>query len=377
MKGKRILFIQTQAENAGAQEVSRLLGEHLTSRGHEVRHVFFYKKSDDFAAPPNTFIVCETRPSKKEVFNFLTALYKCIKEFRPDCVFCFQHFGNVLGAPVARLAGSPVIVANQVTAPSLINPVLTFLDKVFGTIGLYDGITVNSKYLLEAYRQRPRRYVEKLTLIPQGFENKASGADKETARDELGLPQGVPILGCSARLNPAKQLDKVFPVLVRNPGWHFAIAGQGPDYDRLAALAEQLGVGSQVHFLGEFSPDRIGIFLSSLDVFVFPSAAESFGLAAIEAAQASVPVVANGLPVLKEVLQAKGAPCALFVDVEDADGFSEAIETVLTDHDLANSLRQRSGDLKERYSLDAMVDAYEALAFDKDIDFPAAEALAS
>ena len=38
---KRILFMQTQAENAGAQEISRLLGEGLSARGHEVHHVFF------------------------------------------------------------------------------------------------------------------------------------------------------------------------------------------------------------------------------------------------------------------------------------------------------------------------------------------------
>ncbi|QDG76135.1 glycosyltransferase family 4 protein [Labrenzia sp. PHM005] len=377
MKRRRIVFVQTQAENAGAQEVSRLLGEQLTNRGHEVRHVFFYRKSEDFSAPPNTFIICDKRPSKAEIFSFLTGLYKFIKEFEPDCVFCFQHFGNVLGAPVARLAGCPVIVANQVTAPSLINPVLTALDKVFGVIGLYDSITVNSNFLLDAYTQRPKRYVEKLTLIPQGFETKKSDVDKATARLELGLPEDVALLGCSARLNPAKQLDKVIAILPNKPDWHFAIAGQGPDYNRLMELAAKHGVTSQVHFLGEFSPDRIGVFLASLDVFVFPSAAESFGLAAIEAAQVGVPVVANSLPVLQEVLQANGAPCALFADVSNTAEFSSAIETVLTDQDLANSLRDRSDDLKMRYSLDAMVDAYENLAVGNDVSFSTNEALAS
>ncbi|WP_420413796.1 glycosyltransferase family 4 protein [Roseibium sp.] len=377
MKRRRIVFVQTQGENAGAQEVSRLLGEQLTNRGHEVRHVFFYRKSADFTAPPNTFIICDKRPSKAEIFSFLTGLYKCIKEFEPDCVFCFQHFGNVLGAPVARLAGCPVVVANQVTAPSLINPVLTALDKVFGVIGLYDSITVNSNFLLDAYTQRPKRYVEKLMLIPQGFETKMSDVDKATARHELGLPEGVALLGCSARLNPAKQLDKVIAILPNKPDWHFAIAGQGPDFDRLMDLAAKHGVTSQVHFLGEFSPDRIGVFLASLDVFVFPSAAESFGLAAIEAAQAGVPVVANTLPVLQEVLQASGAPCALFADVSNTAEFSNAIETVLTDQNLANSLRDRSDDLKKRYSLEAMVDAYENLAVGSDTSFSANEVLAS
>jgi glycosyltransferase involved in cell wall biosynthesis len=132
----------------------------------------------------------------------------------------------------------------------------------------------------------------------------------------------------------------------------------------------KLEITNRVHFLGEFAPSQIGEFLACLDVFTFPSAAESFGLAAIEAAQAGVPVVANDLPVLQEVLQANGNPCALFVDVMDPEAFASAIATVLNNPKVAQTLRDRSGDLKERYSLKVMVDAYEALATGKD---PAAD----
>ena len=38
---RRILLIQTQAENAGAQEISRLVGAGLTARGYEVHSLFF------------------------------------------------------------------------------------------------------------------------------------------------------------------------------------------------------------------------------------------------------------------------------------------------------------------------------------------------
>ncbi|WP_428523097.1 glycosyltransferase family 4 protein [Roseibium sp.] len=367
MSGQRILFIQTQAENAGAQEVSRLLGEHLTNRGHTVRHLFFYKKSEDFSAPSDTVIVCQTRPSKWRFFSFIGEFYKAIRDFKPDCVFCFQHFGNVIGAPVARLAGCPVVIANQVTAPSLINPLVALLDKGLGIAGIYDRVTVNSNFLLDTYGRYPKRYVSRLGLIPQGFETKDYAMDKASARKKLGLPQGVPLLGVSARLNPAKQIDKVFTLLADQPEWHFAIAGQGPDFERLQNEAGKLEIASRVHFLGEFAPSQIGEFLASLDVFTFPSAAESFGLAAIEAAQAGVPVVANDLPVLREVLQANGKPCALFVDVMDPEAFASAIATVLKDSKVAQTFRDRSGDLKERYSLNAMVDAYEALATGKDL----------
>jgi glycosyltransferase involved in cell wall biosynthesis len=116
-----------------------------------------------------------------------------------------------------------------------------------------------------------------------------------------------------------------------------------------------------VHFIGEIPPDAIGNFLICLDVFAFPSAAETFGLAAVEAAQAGIPVVANTLPVLHEVLQVDGVPCALFVDVSDTHAFVRAVERLLLDRDFAQQLSLLGQRLSERYSLHAMVDDYRRL----------------
>ena len=40
MTPRRILLVQTQAENAGAQEITRILGQGLTERGHDVANLF-------------------------------------------------------------------------------------------------------------------------------------------------------------------------------------------------------------------------------------------------------------------------------------------------------------------------------------------------
>ena len=92
---KRILFVQTQAENAGAQEISRLLGDELVKRGHEVHHLFFYRKTDGFDGRENTTICCQERPSGPlQALKFLIKLVSNIKTVKPDVVFTFQHFGN-------------------------------------------------------------------------------------------------------------------------------------------------------------------------------------------------------------------------------------------------------------------------------------------
>src|SRR5205085_1262808 len=86
----------------------------------------------------------------------------------------------------------------------------------------------------------------------------------------------------------------------------------------------------RLHLAGELSPDAVGAFLSALDVFVFPTLAETFGLAVVEAAAAGVPVVANELPVLREVLAVDGEPCALFADANDTEAFAAAVARLLS-----------------------------------------------
>ena len=126
-------------------------------------------------------------------------------------------------------------------------------------------------------------------------------------------------------------------------------------------LPRKLGCADRVHFTGELSPKGVATFLRALDVFVFPSAGETFGLAVVEAAQAGVPVVANRLAVLQEVLSIDGQPCALFVDAADTAAFAAAVRRLFEEPALAAGLSARGCQLDRRYSLDAMVEAYVCL----------------
>jgi glycosyltransferase involved in cell wall biosynthesis len=163
------------------------------------------------------------------------------------------------------------------------------------------------------------------------------------------------------RLHHTKNLDAAIRLLGAKDDWHLAIAGQGPERKDLEESARKLGVLDRLHFVGELSPEQLATFLRTLDVFVFPSTAETFGLAAVEAAQAGVPVVANNLSVLQEVLAVDGFPCALFADSDDTEAFSAAVQRLLDDKILQADLVSRAAGLAERYSLDTMVAHYAAL----------------
>ena len=379
----RIALVQTQAENAGAQEISRLISGGLEARGHDVRQVFFFRRTASFDDAENAVFCCNERPSNPlALVRFLWRLRSELRRQRPHVVVTFQHYGNVIGAPVARWAGVRAVVANQVSAAAVVNRLVRLADGILGSAGAYDRIVVNSDETAADYADYPASYRRRLGRIDHGFQDKTTSATPDEARWALGLPRFVPLLGCAARLHPAKQLDAAIRILAINKDQHLALAGQGAERHRLEALSVELGVRDRVHFLGELAPDRVGLFLAALDCFVFPSRAETFGLAPVEAAQAGVPVVANTIPVLEDVLAVDGAHCALFVEVEDTGAFAAAVRRVFDDQNLAAALRARGRRLSERYPLDAMVDEYanliESLAEEKTcVSKSASTALAS
>ncbi|OKO85010.1 glycosyl transferase [Bradyrhizobium sp. NAS80.1] len=354
-----VLLVQTQAENAGAQEISRLLGAGLTARGHRVTNLFFFRKSDSFDEPPDTLYCASSRPGNPlTLLQMLWTLRRHIRISKPDAVLTFQHFGNVIGAGVSRLVSRAPVIANQVSSAMSMSLPVRAADIVMGSLGFFDRITLNSKDMQREYSRYPSAYRSRMVHVPHGFDDKALTLSKEAARQKFDLPPDRVLLGCAARLHPHKRLDAAISLLPDEPSWHLALAGQGADEARLRQLADDLKVSDRLHLLGEIAPRQMADFLACLDVFVFPTQAETFGLAAVEAANAGVPSVVTDLPVLREVLSFEGKPTALFVDASDHAKLSAAVSRLLTDQTLSDELRQNAKGLRLRYSVDAMVEEY-------------------
>ncbi|MCC8937029.1 glycosyltransferase family 4 protein [Bradyrhizobium sp. Arg68] len=355
----RVMLVQTQAENAGAQEISRLVGAGLAARGYEVANLFFFRRSASFDEPPNTFYCADSRPGNPlALLRMLWTLAGHIRTIRPDVVLTFQHFGNVIGGAVSRLVSRAPVIANQVSSAMSMSWPVRVVDIVMGSVGFFQCITLNSQAMEREYARYPAPYRARMKHVPHGFDDKSHDLSKEEARRQFKLPPDHVLLGCAARLHPHKQLDAAIRLLANEPSWQLALAGQGADEPRLRALADQLKVSGRLHFIGEIPPRQMADFLACLDVFVFPTQAETFGLAAVEAASAGIPCVVNDLPVLREVLSFEGKPTAIFVDASDQAAFSAAVAKVLTDQTLRDALRQSAKGLRSRYSLDSMIEEY-------------------
>jgi glycosyltransferase involved in cell wall biosynthesis len=274
MPKRRVLLVQTQAENAGAQEITRLLGAGLAARGYEVFNLFFFRKSNSFDEPPNTLYCASSRPGNPlALLQMLWTLRRHLKQVKPDAVLTFQHFGNVIGGGVTRLVSRAPVIANQVSSAMSMSWPVRAADIIMGSLGVFKFITLNSQHMQREYTRYPAPYRARMKHVAHGFDDKSLDLPKRIARQRFKLPTDHALLGCAARLHPHKRLDAAIRVLAGEPSWHLALAGQGADEERLRLLAEELKVSDRVHFIGEISPQEMAGFLACLDVFVFPSQA--------------------------------------------------------------------------------------------------------
>ena len=148
---------------------------------------------------------------------------------------------------------------------------------------------------------------------------------------------GPIVVGSAARLVPGKGIDHLVRALaqLRDTNVRVEIAGDGPQRQALAELAEELGVQDIVSFRGTIQ--AMPEFWRTCDLAVVPSDTfvESFSMATLEAMACGVPVIATRNGGIPEVLA--DGECGKLVPPGDPAALATAIRTYATDPDLRRS----------------------------------------
>jgi colanic acid/amylovoran biosynthesis glycosyltransferase len=245
-------------------------------------------------APPRAAL----RPPAERRAAWLTPAIDAVQP-----VLVHAHFGwaAVDALPSARMLGLPLVASfhgTDVTVSSRTPRGQAEYPRLFGGV---DRAIVSSHYL--AGRLRELGYNDGVEIVPPGV-------DLERIRfGSAPRPDGPPRLLFVGRQVPVKGLDlllRTLPSLVsRHPDVRLDVIGDGPDAEANAALARRLGVGRQVRFHGALPHDEVLRAMRAAQVLVVPGRttaegqAEGFGLIAVEAQAAGLPVVAcasGGLP---------------------------------------------------------------------------------
>lgn len=205
----------------------------------------------------------------------------------------------------------------------------------------------------------------KAEVIPNGVAYDRFAATDPAARASWRSRLGRYVLtvgGIEPRKGSLDLLEAYALLRTRYPDVRLVIAGGETLFDYRAyrasweARAAELGIEPVV--LGPVSDDGLPALVAAADAFAFPSLKEGFGLAAMEALAAGVPLVVRDLPVLREVF---GSAARFGATPED---LADELGRALTHYDPA---RQAAGrELAAHHTWDAAarrhLDFYRSLA---------------
>ncbi|KGP74533.1 glycosyltransferase [Pontibacillus yanchengensis] len=167
---------------------------------------------------------------------------------------------------------------------------------------------------------------EKITTVYNGIDFSKSYATKTLTRADLDLQADDFVTAMVARLHPIKGHEEVFQAIrqLDNPPFKLLLIGDGPEKEHLTNRVRELGIASQVQFLG-FRHDVPDIYQIS-DIGLLASYSESFPLALLEAAREHTPVVATDVGGVRHMVQGTGWVVSTKSANELTDAFQKAIE---------------------------------------------------
>lgn len=236
-------------------------------------------------------------------------IVRILRSFRPHIVHTHLAKAGLLGRSAAALLRVPVILHtfhgnvlrgyfDQMTSALFIR-----LERLLALVST--RIVAISERQASELRDLRIATEPRLVRIPLGLELAPFiSAPAGLLRRELGMEPSVPLVGIVARLVPIKAVDVFLRaaaiVARRERSVRFVVVGDGEEYRRLRALANELGIDERVHWLG-WRADLPAIN-ADLDVVVLTSRNEGTPVSLIEALAAGRAVVATDVGGVPDVV---------------------------------------------------------------------------
>jgi L-malate glycosyltransferase len=223
-----------------------------------------------------------------------------------------------------------------------------------------DAVTAVSSYLREeTYRAFGCGHCD-LRVIP----NFISTADYHPPTDDAFrkklAPPGHRVLVHVSNFRPVKRIGdvvKIFAGVRKQTPATLVLVGDGPDRDAAEHEVDGMGLRKDVRFLGKV--ESVGDVLRGADLFLLPSATESFGLAALEAMACAVPVVASAAGGIPEVVE--DGKTGFLAPPGDVATMATRALRVLGDPAEHERMKRNAAARALEFSADRVVPRYEAL----------------
>ncbi len=286
-------------------------------------------------------------------------LRRLLRECAPDVVHYHTSHAISLGTLAGLLGDAPpAVVTKRTSFPLGGNPLsvakyrwrverVVAVSRQVRDLMIREGVpaervrVVHSGIELERFRGQPRN------------------AD---LRGRLGWDERHFVLGNVAHLAPHKGhallLDALARLRRRLPEARLLLVGDGEERAALESLAGNVGQLEAVHFAG-FQPD-VPPWVAAMDLFVLPSLSGEGSPAAVkEAMAAGIPVLCADVEGIREIVE--DGRDGRVVPLGDAQALAEAALDMARHPRRRAEMAERARQSAERFSMEAMVQAMEAV----------------
>lgn len=195
----------------------------------------------------------------------------------------------------------------------------------------------------------------KTSVIHNAIDLERFQSAQPCSRQALGLPTDAKVIIFTARFEPQKDHATLLRAVAQLNRVHLLLLGDGPLRPNIEKLATELGIRERVHFLGRRGD--VASLLKIADVYVQCSHFEGFGIAAVEAMAAGLPVIASAVPGLSDVIGDAG----MLVPRSNAEALIATLRRVLESEHLCDELRHKSFQRAQQFSIQQCASDYISL----------------
>lgn len=253
----------------------------------------------------------------------------------------------------------PFITTLHGTDITLVGRDKTYEPVVTFSINESDAITAVSKNLREE-TYKSFEITKEIEVIYNFVDVKRFNKKPIDAFRKVIAPNGEKIMVHASNFRKVKRVEdvvKVFAETRKKISAKLLMIGDGPERPAMEILVKHLGVHDDVRFVGK--QEQIEEILLVSDLFILPSEYESFGLAALEAMAAKVPVLSSNAGGLPEINI--NGETGYTINVGDVAAMSECAIEVLSNDELLEKLKQGAYEQALRFDINNIVPVYEKL----------------
>ncbi len=196
-----------------------------------------------------------------------------------------------------------------------------------------------------------------IEVIPNFIDLSLYEGDHNCTRAGLAHP-GQKIITHISNFRKVKRIMDIietFALVKKEVDSRLIMIGDGPERERAESRAKELGIGEDVVFLGK--TNEVERILCMSDLFLLPSESESFGLAALEAMAAKVPVISSNAGGLPEV-NLDGVT-GYTSNVGDVKKMAKDAVKILKDDKLHAVLKRNAFERAQQFSMERILPLYE------------------